>query len=232
MPISTRSLDLLPAPQELKRIARGLAMLDAILCEDWESRYYSFNNAWAKNESMASMRDGSGCGYFIWFGEPGTAIKGTVKDAPTHPSENGDKIYPGIIDSVPACFRKPVLDEPAFSVAEDTCFLIWRESGDDKWKTGNVKAPQITREYCRNFLNGGADYDGSEMILSILEGKPETYRDWAHDYYELEIELSLSDAEHVLSGKPLTPELLERMGCSRDLDELEDDIVEIGYSQN
>jgi hypothetical protein len=37
-------------------------MLDAIVCPEWEHRYYSFNANWAADEVMGSMRDGSGDG--------------------------------------------------------------------------------------------------------------------------------------------------------------------------
>ena len=35
----------LPLPQELGRICKGLAALDAMLMEEWQDRYYSFNHA-------------------------------------------------------------------------------------------------------------------------------------------------------------------------------------------
>src|SRR6266487_4457381 len=33
----------LPLPAELERVCKGLATLDALLCEEWEHRFYSFN---------------------------------------------------------------------------------------------------------------------------------------------------------------------------------------------
>ena len=57
--ISTRNLGRLPDVAGLRRLTRSLAMLDAILCAEWEDRYYSFNSKWADDQNMASMRDGS-----------------------------------------------------------------------------------------------------------------------------------------------------------------------------
>lgn len=41
------SPDLLPPVASLHRITQSLAMLDGILCPEWEYRYYSFNSQWA-----------------------------------------------------------------------------------------------------------------------------------------------------------------------------------------
>jgi hypothetical protein len=57
-------------------LSKALAMLDAILSPEWEYRYYSCNGKWAPGETMASMRNGSGDGYFILFNGHGAAIKG------------------------------------------------------------------------------------------------------------------------------------------------------------
>jgi hypothetical protein len=58
--ISTRSLDALPDISTLRRLTRSLAMLDAIMSPEWESRYYSFDSHWGPGELMASMRNGQG----------------------------------------------------------------------------------------------------------------------------------------------------------------------------
>jgi len=52
---------LLPPPKDLERICKGIATLDAIVCDDWEMRYYSFQQAWdaTSGQRMASMRNGS-----------------------------------------------------------------------------------------------------------------------------------------------------------------------------
>jgi hypothetical protein len=56
----TRALESLPPAAQLLQRRKALACLDAILCADWESRYYSFNARRAPNEQMASMRNGCG----------------------------------------------------------------------------------------------------------------------------------------------------------------------------
>ena len=54
--ISTRDLSLLPDVARLRQTLQAMAMLDAVLCPEWQFRYYSFNAAWAAGEQMGSMR--------------------------------------------------------------------------------------------------------------------------------------------------------------------------------
>lgn len=42
--ISTRDLSELPDVNGLRRLLMSMAVLDAILCRDWQYRYYSFNS--------------------------------------------------------------------------------------------------------------------------------------------------------------------------------------------
>lgn len=65
----------LAEPRDLERICRGLAALDALMSEEWQYRYYSFNAAWAPGERMASMRNGSGDDWFIVFAPAGVFVK-------------------------------------------------------------------------------------------------------------------------------------------------------------
>ena len=44
---STRNRSALPEPGDLRRLSQSLAMLDAILCPEWQYRYHSFNASWA-----------------------------------------------------------------------------------------------------------------------------------------------------------------------------------------
>jgi hypothetical protein len=78
---STRALDDLPSIDDLIRLSKGLAMLDAILSPEWEYRYYSFDSKWRPGVLMASMRNGSGDGVFILFDKHGAAIKGFDHEA-------------------------------------------------------------------------------------------------------------------------------------------------------
>lgn len=193
-------------------------MLDAILSEEWDYRFYSFNSHWDKDDPtqmMASMRNGCGDHYFILFSPIGAAIKGFAHESAMSPANNEDRVYPGVLNEVPAEFTS-VLNEPAF-IMGDTTFCLWRKSEDTEWHSGNIDFP----------VNAGDDPDGSKQLLAILDGKPSTYVDYARDYFELDIHEK--DVAHIYNLKPLTPDLLERLHCTRTLEELQQDVSEIGY---
>ena len=79
--VTKKQLASLPNVESLKRLTQSLAMLDAIMSPEWESRYYSFNSKWGEGEMMASMKDGSGDECFILFNPHGAIVNGL----PTNP---------------------------------------------------------------------------------------------------------------------------------------------------
>src|SRR5262249_48232781 len=120
----------------------------------------------------------------------------------------------GVLDSVPIEFAG-CLREPAFSV-EDVTFCIWKRYSDSNWQVGPVMVP-----------GDHPDPDGSAFLLSDLDGRPETYRAWAADYYEREV--SLAAVEHMYRHQALTPEVVAQLNPELSLAELLADVSEIGY---
>ena len=118
--ISTRDLSVLPDVDALRRTLQSMALLDAIICPEWHIRYYSFNAKWSPDEQMGSMRDGSGDGFFALFNAAGCWLKGFAHEAPMSPHRNDgtNRLWPGIVDSVPVEFRD-CLREPAFNVVSN-----------------------------------------------------------------------------------------------------------------
>lgn len=214
--ISTRDLSLLPDIDDLRRTLQAMAMLDAILCPEWQFRYYSFNSAWAKGEMMGSMRNRSGDDFFAHFSSAGCWLKGFAHEYPLSPyrDDGSKRVWPGILDAVPDEFAS-CLREPAFTVGEVT-FCIWRRYTDRAWHVGPVQFPA-----------DHPDADGSEHLLSPLDGLPETYQAWAEDYYEQDVDLSA--VEHVYMHKPLNPDLIARLNPELSLNEVAADAGEIGY---
>lgn len=212
--ISSRSLRELPNIDELKRISQSLALLDAILMPDWEYRFYSFDANWSDDEMLASMRNGSGDSYFILFNSSGAIIKGYAHESAmaAHSAETGE-VWPGVLDQVPPEFEA-VSNDPAL-VPEETSFCIWRKRGDLEWQTGKIEFPDADNA------------DGSEHLLFILDGKPETYAAWASEYYERPIPAAA--VKEIYAHKPLTQQLVSRLNADRLLEELESDLDEIGY---
>ena len=151
-------------------------MLDAILSPEWHYRYHSFNTHWSDGEQMGSMRNGTGDDFFALFNDKGCFLKGFAHETPMSPyGQHPIQVWPGILNSVPAEFTT-CLKEPAFKI-EDTTFCVWRRYTDGSWQRGAVEFP------------AGADPDGSEYLLSALDGQPTSYKAWAEDYYERPVSL-------------------------------------------
>src|SRR5258708_31307927 len=130
--ISTHNLSALPDITRLKLLTQSLALLDSILCPEWEYRYYSFNANWGSGEDLASMRNGRGDHFFCLFNQSGAILKGFAHEAPMSPFRvNPPQIWPGILESVPNQFTA-FLSQPAFSI-DETTFCIWRTVSDKAW---------------------------------------------------------------------------------------------------
>jgi len=190
-------------------------MLDAILSREWEYRYFSFNRRWSTGEQMGSMRNGQGDHYFALFNAAGCWLKGFDHNAPMSPfASSPPKPMTGVFDGVPAEFGACVT-EPAF-VADETTFCIWRRYGDRGWQHGPVTFPA-----------GREDPDGSVGLLQYLDGRPQTYRKWAAEYYELEV--SLGAVQSIYAHAPLDQRTVAELNPEVSLPALSDDVDEIGY---
>ncbi|WP_436777173.1 hypothetical protein [Yinghuangia sp. YIM S09857] len=207
----------LPAIAVVRDRSRALAMLDAIMSPDWESRYYSFDSRWAPGEELASMRNGSGDDYSIVFSAAGAFARGYDHESPM---SRTSRPWRGLVDAVPEDLVTQVT-EPAFCDADGTlratvCF--WRESPDSAWHCGDVVPP----------AGAGPEADGAAWLFALLvDGRPEAYREFAEDYYETEIDLDA--VRHVFALRPLTQDLVTRLNSEVSLEDLADDQAEIGY---
>jgi hypothetical protein len=124
------------------------------------------------------------------------------------------RVWPGVLDEVPSEFTD-CLTEPAFDVG-NTTFCIWVRYGEARWHRRKIEFP-----------DGYADADGSGDLLSPLDGKPESYRAWAEEYYERK--LSATAVAHVFGHRPLTAELALRLNPEISIADLRADGLEIGY---
>lgn len=166
---------------------------------------------------MASMRNGSGDEYFILFSSQGAILKGFAHESCMSPwAGNSEQVWPGVLDQVPEEFEEFLIN-PAFSMAETT-FCIWRRMGDPSWQTGQIEYPAED------------DPDGSDDLLFILDGDPNTYKEFAERYYERSIELgTITD---IYDRLPLTPHMLKRLNPEIALDSLAADLEEIDYPRS
>lgn len=201
----------LPDIASLRRRCQSLAMLDAILCTEWDLRYFSFDTRWSENESMGSMRNGSGDDWFILFGEFGAAIKGLAHEA----SIAGDKVLVSEVQSqVPKAFSSFVT-EPAFGM-DWLSYCYWRGSIDSSWNRVIHPDPALS-----------SSKDGSAEYLALLVEPATSYQEFAKWYHELNIP---ADAiESIYNHTPLSERLVSSLNPEVSLAQAKEDAAEIGY---
>ena len=241
---STLHLRALPEIETLKRLCKSISALDAIICPEWEYRYYSYNKAWdaAAGEECMQMRDGSGDEFMVLFSKDGAVINGLAHESVmvgwqevAVPSKNflqkvfGKRkterkqvIWNGVVDTLPEVFKHFIFGEPVASIG--TTFCIWRQYTDVAWRMGRIKFPD------------DAYGDGSKDLLFIFDNKPTTYRSWAIDYYEDEFDgdpekLDLELVKHVYEHRKLTKDVVLKINPQLDdWGKLKADLDEIGYA--
>lgn len=205
--ISTKDYSLLPDHNAVRAICKAVSVLDAILCQDWVYRYYSYNRDWDVDEEFCEMRNGEGDQVLILLREDGCVINGFA-----HECEQPDKSE--LTKGLPAIFEPFIFAEPVDSIG--TTFCLWRTAEENWTHGGTASIP-----------------DGSEELLKILDGQPQTYIDWAIPYFAgsfKESGLSLDTVTEIYQGKTLTKAMVFSL-----IDELEDwsqlteDLTEIGY---
>ncbi len=184
----------------LERRCQGVAALDAILSEDWEFRYFSFNARWSEagDERMASMRDGEGDAWFLVFVGERAFFKGIARE--------GARLDPATAyQGLPAALEGH-RDEPAFTLPYVT-YGGWFEPSTG-WILRGDPAPLAP-------------------ALALLEGDPEAYCAYAAECFEKD--LPPEAVARVLSGDPLDAVLLAQLAPERTLESLQNDLDEIGY---
>ncbi|MEZ4376243.1 MAG: hypothetical protein R3B07_35895 [Polyangiaceae bacterium] len=212
---SSRHPQALPHPQKLERLCQALATLDAVMSPEWDGRFYSFNAAWAGGQRMASMRDGSGDEFYIVFEAGRAFIKGLAHER----SEAVERYSLEIAKAqVPEVFDE-CLEEPAFT-PEYTSFVLWHTEDASGWSAldlglhAHVEGQQ-------------GDPDGSADLLAILAGAPEQYVEFADWYFEVEVPLDA--VRRVYAHEPLSEALVRELNPETSLDEIREDLEEIGY---
>ena len=230
--ITAKNLIQFPDIPILQQRCKSISALEAIICPEWEYRYYSYNNAWSEQEEFCEMRNGHGDQVLILFSPNGVVVNGFAHESKMNGwksvvTETGDSelqqtIWKGVVDDLPNAFHEFIFGEPVRSIGTTFCF--WRKPNDTSWTCGDIEFPDHPYK------------DGSVDLLQLLDGNPETYRDWAEMYYEEEFEerdLDLELVKHVYDGKLLTKELVLRINPDLDdLDQLWKDLNEVGYPFN
>lgn len=239
--LSTENLDILPKPEELKILCKSISALEAIICPEWEYRYYSYQKDWSETEEFCEMRNGDGDHMHLLFSDEGVCINGFAKESKLNGwkrhsikekrslaerlfgSKKGPKteliqeIYKGIIDELPDVFHEFIFGQPVKSIG--TTFCIW--ATDKRWNIGEIEFPNDNYK------------DGSSDLLQLLDGAAITYKKWAEEYYGRQFEnraLKMSCVEKIYSGTPITKELVFEINPElEDVEKLKSDLYKIGY---
>jgi hypothetical protein len=208
--ISTKDYSLLPDRESLERISKAISVLDAIISQDWEYRYYSFNSKWDTNERCLQMRNGSGDEMHVLFRDDGCAINGFA-----HEYNQQDKSL--VTQGLPSIFNEFIFGEPVKSIG--TTFCLWTTELKN-WQTGQL----------------GSFEDNSEEMLNIFDGQPKTYSEWATDYFEESYKeggIPIDSVAKIYEGLPLTKEIvLSIVDKLEDWEQLKADMDEIDYPYN
>ncbi len=146
---------------QLRKKLKTFALADAILAEEWQYRYFSFNSKWSDTEEMASLRDGSGGEWFLW-------ISGKLAGYKCVSPEDG--LMPDlerIKETLPLEYN-PFVNEPAFSMDQATCIWYLKDS---------------------SWIKHGLSVKWLIDLDEVSGWTAEDYHAWAVDYYEIEISL-------------------------------------------
>ena len=221
---SSFNLSAIPNIDELKKLCKSISTLDAIICQEWEYRYYSYQKNWdvSAGEECMEMRNGSGDHFLVLFTRNGAIINGQAHESVmSNWTELKQNIWPCIVDKLPNEFKHFIFGEPIKSIG--TTFCIWRKYSDSTWQKGDLVYPDDNYK------------DGSEDLLHILDNNPKTYHQFAVDYYEDQFEfdpekLSLDLVQYIYNHNQLTKEIVLRINPNlADMEKLKEDLDEIGY---
>ena len=201
--------------------SRALAMLDAIVCPEWEDRYYSMDPRWSPGEEMASMRDGSGNDYAVVFSSAGAYVQACDHESPVSAYRTTPPtLWAGLFDSVPEVFRKHV-NEPAFANHDGlprATVCLWCQTTDAAWHCGDVQVPDQDTD----------DADGALWLLGILcDGTGEEYRTYVEEVHERDI--ALDAVAHLYALRTLTQAVVSAINPEVRLADLAADIEHIGF---
>ena len=209
--ISTKDFSLLPNKQNFQNLCKSISVLDAIICPQWAFRFYSYNCKWGEGEEFFEMRnEDDGDLMNILFLKDRCVINGF-----SYQYQNNKKSE--VTKNLPEIYNEFIFGEPVTS--NGTSFCLWtNENGN--WEVGNI-------------LNYN---DNSSEIFEIFDGNPQTYIDWASEYYEgyyKETGIPIEIVTQIYEGKPITKEMALSIAEEvRDWKLLEDDLKEINYPYN
>lgn len=209
MIISSSSTQTIPLVSQIKQVCKATSVLDAILSPEVEYRYYTYQTNYHNNQDYFETNNGHGDYLQILIGENQGAINGFYHELYDYESDFPKKqdLLIGV-DQVYLSFY----NSPLVSTIGST-FCIWLNP-TQQWTT----SPKVLKE------------DGSEDLLDIFDLNPQTYREFAREYYEVDI--PLATIEKIYNLEPLTLDMVNALNPDlQDFSALKKDLNQIGYPQ-
>lgn len=204
----------LPNPETLYKTCQSLAMLDAILDPAGEFRYFSFDQYWDDHQAIASMRDGAGSHYFILLnnmkGDTEPYAVGKLYVKPLAETVSAPDIS-SIANNAPL---SDFLEEEAF-VHKDASLYFYHLANQAAW----AATPNLE----------------NIPFLGFLAHQDAAYVAWASDYYQpdfepdSEITIDADVVADIFAHKPLNKDMVQRLNPLANIDQLIEDILDIGY---
>lgn len=210
--MANTSIEALQPPGKLYDAMLKMAALNIVLCEEEDMRYHRFTKGWSEGVDMSEVNNGAGDNMFLLFTDEGAVIKGFDHESPLSPhAQDVYAVRKGMYDGLPETFSR-LLDDPALEKEEAT-FCLWREKGDAEWKKGNVTLAKD-------------ESDGSGFLLGTIESTAEDFKDWADDYFEIDLPLHVL-REFYETGK-LTEEMILALNEGCDVEKVKEELKELG----
>ncbi|MFC5920927.1 hypothetical protein ACFPVS_09370 [Neisseria weixii] len=187
------------------RIQQRIALLEAVLSPEWGYRYFSFNAHWAPNQMMASMRDGSGSGWFALIDDYGIAVAARIR----YPADTA------VFQSLPEHWQhENFLREPAFTdTVQHGNFCAYKADSGHEWIIH--AAPENAAAFAELFF--------------AVNGDAGAYCDFAADYYEQD-DLDCESVRNIIHNPTLSEADILAFAPDTDLDALQQDLHEIGIT--
>ncbi|WP_145332442.1 hypothetical protein [Paenibacillus xylanexedens] len=204
---------------------RSLAALDIILSEEEWLRVHRYHrNTPQPDIAWGSVDNGAGDHLHALFTNTGTLLKGFDHESPLSPHNREDgEIYPGMYDEVPEEFIH-LLDQHEETLArEDVTFCIWQEGHSPEWKAGSWIGLAMAQE------NESDAEGGVAFLLGYIEETPESYIDWAKDYYDIQ-GMSLTAVTEIYNDAPISADLIRDLNPKRDVFVAMGELQQSGYA--
>lgn len=181
--ISTKNFSSLPQREKLKTVCKAISVLGAIFAPNGyaDERYYCYYANFYDGVDYCRMDNGSGDEMIIFFLKDGCFINGFAHE---YICQSKEKLTLNILPRYYKYINHKLI--------VGTTFCLWT-SDAGKWRIGEIK----------NYNDGSAD------LLELLDGHPQTYIDWAKNYYfEGNKRIPLKTITQIYNGDTLTKKMV------------------------